>query len=47
MTHGKVALLVSVTAIAFAVLIMFMELGFLNGLYDSQTGALRGFARTS
>jgi len=29
------------TAVAFAVVIMFMELGFLNGLYDSQTGALR------
>ncbi|MFL6594025.1 MAG: hypothetical protein ACJ8HQ_01165, partial [Chthoniobacterales bacterium] len=39
--HSKVTLFVSSTAVAFAVLIMFMELGFLNGLYDSQTGALQ------
>ena len=39
--HHKVTLLVSTTAIAFAVLIMFMEVGFLNGLYDSQTNALQ------
>lgn len=39
--HNKLALLVSSAAVAFAVVIMFMELGFLNGLYDSQTGALR------
>ena len=39
--HHKVTLLVSTTAVAFAVLIMFMEVGFLNGLYDSQTSALR------
>lgn len=40
-THKKMAMVVSVAAVAFAVLIMFMELGFLNGLYDSQTGLTR------
>jgi putative ABC transport system permease protein len=40
-THKKVTLLVSSAAVAFAVLIMFMQLGFLNGLYDSQTGLMR------
>lgn len=39
--HSKVTLLISTAAIGFAVLIMFMEVGFLNGLYDSQTGALQ------
>jgi putative ABC transport system permease protein len=39
--HNKVTLLISMAAVSFAVLIMFMELGFLNGLYDSQTGALQ------
>jgi len=39
--HRKVTLLISTAAVAFAVVIMFMELGFLNGLFDSQTGALR------
>lgn len=38
--HNKITMFVSITAIAFAVAIMFMELGFLNGLYDSQTGVL-------
>src|SRR6266550_3108981 len=38
--HNKITMLVSIAAVAFAVVIMFMELGFLNGLYDSQTGAL-------
>jgi putative ABC transport system permease protein len=38
--HNKITLFVSAAAVAFAVVIMFMELGFLNGLYDSQTGAL-------
>ena len=41
--HNKVTMLISIAAVAFAVLIMFMELGFLNGLYDSQTGALQFF----
>jgi len=39
--HNKITLIVSAAAVSFAVLIMFMELGFLNGLYDSQTGALQ------
>jgi putative ABC transport system permease protein len=39
--HNKVTLLISTAAVAFAVVIMFMELGFLNGLHDSQTGALQ------
>jgi putative ABC transport system permease protein len=38
--HNKITMFVSIAAVAFAVIIMFMELGFLNGLYDSQTGAL-------
>ncbi|MEP6955874.1 MAG: FtsX-like permease family protein [Chthoniobacterales bacterium] len=41
LTHDKVTLFVSSGAVAFAVLIMFMEVGFLNGLYDSQTGILQ------
>jgi len=39
-SHNKVTMFVSIAAVAFAVMIMFMELGFLNGLYDSQAGAL-------
>ena len=41
--HHKVTMLISIAAVAFAVVIMFMELGFLNGLYDSQTGLLEEF----
>jgi putative ABC transport system permease protein len=41
--HNKITMLVSVAAMAFAIVIMFMELGFLNGLYDSQTGVLTSF----
>jgi len=41
LVHHKPTMLVSSAAVAFAVVIMFMELGFLNGLYDSQTGLLR------
>lgn len=41
LTHKKGGLLVSAGAVAFAVLIMFMELGFRNGLYDSQTLVFR------
>lgn len=37
LAHKKAALLVSTAAVAFAVLIVFTQLGFLNGLYDSQT----------
>src|SRR5215211_3191596 len=39
--HHKPTMLISSAAVAFAVVIMFMELGFLNGLYDSQTALLR------
>jgi putative ABC transport system permease protein len=41
--HSKVTMFISITAVAFAVVIMFMEMGFLNGLYDSQAGALESF----
>jgi putative ABC transport system permease protein len=41
--HNKITMFVSTAAVAFAVVIMFTELGFLNGLYDSQTGALACF----
>jgi len=37
--HDKRRTSISIAAVAFAIAIMFMELGFLNGLYDSQTGA--------
>jgi putative ABC transport system permease protein len=37
LVHQKVTLVISAAAVAFAILIMFMEVGFLNGLYDSQT----------
>jgi putative ABC transport system permease protein len=43
LVHHKPTMIVSSAAVAFAVLIMFMELGFLNGLYDSQTAALKAF----
>ena len=41
--HSKVTMFISTTAVAFAVVIMFMEMGFLNGLYDSQAGGLASF----
>ena len=41
LVHRKVTLLISAAAVAFAILIMFMEVGFLNGLYDSQTSVYR------
>lgn len=41
--HKKMTMLISSAAVALAVLIMFMELGFLNGLYDSQTALLKLF----
>jgi putative ABC transport system permease protein len=43
LTHKKGRLLLSVLGIAFAVLLMFMQLGFLTGLFDSQTLAIRLF----
>ena len=39
--HRKVTMVISAAAISFAILIMFMEVGFLNGLYDSQTGVFQ------
>ena len=42
-THNRTSMAISSAAIAFAVLIMFMELGFLNGLYDSQTALVTNF----
>jgi putative ABC transport system permease protein len=41
MTHRKSRLLLAILGIAFAVLLMFMQLGFLTGLFDSQTLAIR------
>ncbi len=35
--HDKGRLLLSVAGIAFAVLLMFVEMGFLNGVFDSET----------
>lgn len=35
--HKPVGLLVSVAGVTFSVLLMFIETGFLNGVYDSQT----------
>jgi putative ABC transport system permease protein len=42
-SHNKVALFVSTSAVAFAVIIIFTEVGFLNGLYDSQTQIIDSF----
>lgn len=41
--HNQTRMIVSIAGVSFAVLIMFMELGFLNGLYDSQSAALELF----
>ena len=43
LTHRKLPLLVSLVAVGFAAVIMFLELGLLNGLYDSQTSMLNAF----
>src|SRR2546426_7847417 len=37
LVHNKPRLLASVGGVAFSVMLMFMEVGFLNGLYDTQT----------
>ena len=37
LSHKKMRFLVSVTGIAFAILLMFVEIGFLNGLMDSES----------
>jgi len=41
LTHHKPSLAVSSLAVAFAILIVFMEIGFLNGLFDSQTALIQ------
>jgi putative ABC transport system permease protein len=41
LTHGKARLLTSVIGVGFAALLMFLEMGFLNGHYDSQTEVVR------
>lgn len=43
LTHNKLRLLRSVSGIAFAVLLIFAELGFLNGLYDNQVELIEQF----
>ena len=43
LTHRISRLILSVLGIAFAVLLMFMQLGFLTGLFDNQTMAIRLF----
>jgi putative ABC transport system permease protein len=37
LVHNKKRMLLSITGVAFAVFLMFIEMGFLNGVYDSQT----------
>jgi putative ABC transport system permease protein len=41
LTHRVGRLILSILGIAFAVLLMFMQLGFLTGLFDSQSLAIR------
>lgn len=41
LTHRKGRLILSILGITFAVVLMFMQLGFLTGLFDSQTLMLR------
>jgi len=41
LTHDKKRLFLSVAGVAFAVFLMFIEMGFLNGVYDSQTLLMR------
>ena len=37
LTHNPRRLAASLSGVTFAVLLMFIEVGFLNGVYDSQT----------
>src|SRR5262245_46396101 len=37
LVNNRARLLASVGGVAFAVVLMFLEMGFLNGLYDSQS----------
>ncbi len=41
LVHDKKRLFLSVTGVAFAVFLMFIEMGFLNGVFDSQTLLVR------
>jgi putative ABC transport system permease protein len=41
LAHDKKRLFLSVVGVAFAVFLMFIEMGFLNGVYDSQTLLIR------
>ncbi|MEC4894057.1 MAG: ABC transporter permease DevC [Oscillatoria sp. PMC 1051.18] len=41
LTHNKVRLVVAIMGIAFAAILMFMQLAFLDSLYDSQTALHR------
>jgi putative ABC transport system permease protein len=41
LVHGKARLLTAVAGVALAVVIMFIQVGFLNGLYDTQTRLVR------
>ncbi len=41
LVQNKARLLASVGGVAFAVVLMFLEMGFLNGLYDSQTEVVK------
>lgn len=43
LTHHKRRLAMSVTGVAFAVFLIFIEIGFLNGVYDSQTDLVSHF----
>jgi putative ABC transport system permease protein len=41
LTHGKTRLLSSAIGVGFAAVLMFLEMGFLNGLFDSETEVVR------
>lgn len=42
-THQKLAMFGAVGGVAFAVVLMFLEMGFLNGMFDSQTFVVEQF----
>lgn len=42
-SHHKLAMLGAIGGVAFAVLLMFLEMGFLNGMFDSQTFVVERF----
>lgn len=43
LTHSKLRLVVALAGIAFAVILIFMQLGFLNSLFESQTALHKRF----